>query len=93
MCLNLLNHLFELKLLVRIKLRSKFVLSAKENESENSCVIPLKVGLDHFDLEFTQAFLNNPSERAIVWVLVPLLADVTDTVISLEFIRCLNVLC
>ena len=68
-------------------------MSAKENESDNFYVIKLKVGLDHFDLEFTQAFLNNPSERAIVWVLVPLLADVTDTVISLEFIRCLNVLC
>ena len=82
MRLNLLNHLIELELLVRIKLYSNFTLSAKENESEDFCVIPFKVGLDHCHLEFTQAFLDNPSQRAIVRVLDPLLADIALTAIS-----------
>lgn len=69
-------------------------MSAKENESENFGIIKAKVGLDHYHREFAEALLDNPSERAIVWVRgLPLLADAAVTLISIDIMRCENVLC
>jgi len=65
-CLNFLNHFIEQGLLVRIKLRSKFVLSAKENERQNFGVIKVEVALDHFVIEIFEALDDNPFKGAIV---------------------------
>ena len=68
-------------------------MSAKENEPEDFGVIKVKVGLDHWHREFTETFLDNPSERAIVRVLPLLLAVVAVTIISLDIMRCNYLLC
>ncbi len=68
-------------------------MSAKENEPENFDVIKAKVLLDHCHCEFTETFLDNPSERAIVRVLPLLLAVVAVTLISIDIIICNILLC
>ena len=95
MGLNLLNHLIEQELLVRIKLRSKLILSAKENESEDFGVIKVEVALfDHCVIEIfiSEALHDNPLKGAIVWDKLPLLAAFALTFISIGNIRCLNLL-
>ena len=68
-------------------------MPAKENEPENFGVIKAKVLLDHCHREFTETLLENPSERAIVRVLLPLLAVEVVTLISIDIIICNIVLC
>jgi hypothetical protein len=91
--LDLLKHFLELRYIPLLQICHDLILSPNEYECEDFGVPEVEIGLDHFYLEFTQAFLDNPSERAIVWVIVPLLFDVTITVIYIGFIRCLYVLC
>ena len=82
MTLNILNHfLIHGSEFVLTKLLHNLVTSEKEYESENFGMVKVKVGLDHRHCESTEAFLDNPSERAIVWVLA-LLAVVAVTFIS-----------
>ena len=84
-----MDHLLILGSLVRIQLSHQLFLSAKENESENFGVIKAEVHIDHNQREFTEALLDNPSERAIVWVRgLPLPADAAVTLFSIDIMRC-----